>query len=74
MSDQIGELSKTLAKRNEEIAAVSARWRMKYDAVIRENELLKSRIAEAEGRISASEALNASTSGTDSDNTPPAHD
>ncbi|GFI62226.1 hypothetical protein IMSAG049_01402 [Clostridiales bacterium] len=45
MNGQIGELSKTLAQRNEEIAAVSARWRMKYESLAKENEMLKAQIA-----------------------------
>lgn len=46
MSSQLGELSKTLAKRNEEIAAVTARWRVKYEALMKENEALRARISE----------------------------
>ena len=59
MTDQIGELSQTLARRNEEIAAVSARWRAKYEALSKENELLKARIAAAEEAKAPSASVNA---------------
>lgn len=58
MTDQIGELSQTLARRNEEIAAVSARWRAKYEALSKENELLKARIAAAEEAKAPSASVN----------------
>ncbi len=46
MSSQLSELSKTLAKRNEEIAAVAARWRAKYNSLMKENETLRARISQ----------------------------
>lgn len=41
LNSQISELSSALAKRNEEIAAVSARWRNRYEELKRQYEELK---------------------------------
>ncbi len=48
MSSQLGELSQILAKRNEEITTVTARWKAKCDALIKENEVLRVRLAQVE--------------------------
>ena len=53
MNDRLGELSSTLAKRNEEIATLSARWRMKYEALSKENETLKNRISKITSETTA---------------------
>lgn len=48
LTSQIEELSKALAKRNEEIASISARWSIKCNSLIKENNMLKNRILEME--------------------------
>ncbi len=56
MNSQIGELSMALAKRNEDIASVSARWRSRYESLARENEELKLRLREAQNQTPPSDS------------------
>ena len=43
-NNRVSELSRLLAERNEEIALLSSKWKARYNAVSRENELLKNQL------------------------------
>ena len=45
MNDHICQLSKTLSERNDELAALSAKWKNKYDLLLQENEELKRQLS-----------------------------
>lgn len=45
MNDQISQLSKTLSERNDELAALSVRWKNRYDMLLKENEELKRQLS-----------------------------
>jgi len=43
-NNRVSELSRLLAERNEEIALLSSKWKARYNAVEKENIILKNRL------------------------------
>ena len=67
LNERINELSGLLSKRNDEIAAISSSWKLKYDALLKENTALRTLVEKSQSAVQNSSdalTLSASDSGT----------
>lgn len=63
LNERINELSGLLSKRNDEIAAISSSWKLKYDALLKENTALRALAEKSHSAVqNSSDALTLSAS------------
>ena len=72
LNERINELSGLLSKRNDEIAAISSSWKLKYDALLKENTALRALAEKSHSAVqNSSDALTLSASDSGSSDSAP---